>query len=175
MSKEQVEFLTRTQLAGLNAFVFNQAYGSFSSSHTQPFAVAPNRTALTYDRTDLAGGGMILGGATPTADILLPAPANYRAITSVQLNNTNNTKGFVYIWFSLDGVPIPNTATKSAIDKGNELVMTVEVLFTATAGQRLSVEGYGTINGEEALAEMSANPSVAPDIPSIITIVQRIA
>lgn len=175
MSKQQVEFLTATKLAGQSAFSFQQAYGSFSSSQTQAIAVQPSRTALTYNRTDIAGGGVILAGGSPSADILLPASANYRAITSVQLNNQNNTKGDVYVWFSLDGTPISNTSTKSAVNKGNDMVMTVEVLFTATSGQRLSVEAYGTIGGEQALAEPSLNPLVAPDNPSIITIVQRIS
>ena len=174
MSSQQVEFLTRTQLSGLGAFVFKNAYGSFSSRQTQPFAIAPNRTALTYDTTDLAGGGMILAGGSPSTDILLPASANYRAITSVQLNKSTGGGGNVYVWFALDGVPIPNTATKSFVNGNTELVMTVEILFTATAGQRIRVEGYATVGGEEAYAEPSANPLVAPDIPSIITIVQRI-
>ena len=175
MSSQQIDFLSRTQLAGLSAFVFQHAYGSFSSTQTQPFAVAPNRTALTYNTTDLAGGGMILAGGSPSADILLPASANYRAITSVQLNKTTNGSGNVYIWFALDGVPIPNTATKSYVNRNTEIVMTVEVLFTATAGQRIRIEGYATSGGEEALAEPSANPLVAPAVPSIITIVQRIS
>jgi hypothetical protein len=172
MSKEQIDFLTRTQLVGLNAFVFQHSYGSFSSSTTQSIDQEPNRTALTYTTTDLAGGGMILSGSPPTADILIASSGNYRVITSVQLSKDGGGNGDAYVWFSIDGTPVPNSATKTHIQASTEVVMTVEVLLPLIAGQVVSVEANASTTGIQALAEVSSAPR--PAVPSIITVVQRI-
>lgn len=171
-----VEFLNRSASIQASQFSFQQAYGSFSSTQTQSIAVLPNRTALTYNTTDLAGGGVILSGSTPTADILLPASANYRVITSVQLDKQAGGASTtdIYVWFALDGTAVPNTATKTQIANGEEVVMTVEVLLTIQAGQTLSIQAGADTTNARALA-VSAGSPVPPAVPSIITIVQRIA
>jgi hypothetical protein len=168
-----MDFLIRSQVVQQAGFSFQQAYGSFSSTQTQSIATAPSRTALTYDTTDLAGGGMILSGSTPTPFINIPLGGTYRVITSVQLNRSGGGNADTYVWFSVDGTPVPNTATKTHLGSATESVMTVEVLLPLFAGQRVSVETNAQGSGNEALAEVASPPQ--PAVPSIITIVQRIA
>jgi hypothetical protein len=176
MSKEHLAFLTATQVGERLKDVFPASYGSFSSTQTQPIAVN-SPTSLSYDTIDLTGGGVTLTGLiVPTPNISVASAGVYRVIISVQLNKSGGggSSGDVYIWFAVDGVAVPNTATKTAVSNSVEQVMTVEVLLNLTANQRISVVASSTNGGEQILAEAPTIPS-APRLPSIITIVQRIA
>lgn len=171
-----VEFLTATQISGAFAeFNFAKAFGSFSSTQTQPIAQLPTPTSLTYDTTDLAGGGMILAGTPPTADILIPHGGTYRVIVSIQLDKQSGgaSTGQVDVWFAVDGVAVPKTAGKTELTNNIEVVLTFEVLLNLAGGQRVSVVAGANVPTARALAVATAPP--VPSIPSIITIVQRIA
>jgi hypothetical protein len=168
-----IEFLTATQLAQASQFSFQQAYGSFSSSTTQSIAQAPAVSSLTYNTTDLAGGGVILSGSTPTASILIPMGGTYRVITSVQLNRSGGGSGEVYVWFAIDGTPVANTSSKTQLTNSVEVISTIEVLLPLFAGQTVSIQANAVGTGDQALAEVASPPR--PAVPSIITIVQRIA
>jgi hypothetical protein len=173
-----VEFLTRTQTATLlGGIVFPHVYGQFSSSQTQSIAQAPNRTSLTYDTTDLAGGGLILqgSGVPPTPNILISTSGVYRVITSVQVNKVagGSTTEECFIWFAIDGNPVPNSATKTEVANSTEVLMTVEILLSLQAGQSVSVQANANGTRIQAVAYPFNTPQ--PAIPSIITVVQRIA
>lgn len=150
-------------------------FGSFSSTQTQSIATAPTVTSLTYDTTDEALGGLVLQGTIPTEFIYVPVSGIYRVMFSVQLNKqpSGGSTGDVYIWVAVNGTAVPNSATKSAVSNAIEEVMTVEVLVSANAGDRISIQADATNGGEEALAEPASGSR--PAVPSIITIVQRIA
>lgn len=152
---------------------FTPCCGSFSSTTTQNFAIAPAVTSLTYNTTDLSQGGVALSGATPTASIRVPGDGTYRVITSVQLHKTTGLPSDAYIWFAVNGTPVPNSATKTQLTNATETVMTVEVLLVLTASDLVSIQAQGTTAGDQALAEVATAPR--PAVPSIITIVQRIA
>lgn len=150
-------------------------YGSFSSTQTQSIATAPAVTSLTFNTTDIAGGGLALSGATPTASIRVPVTGVYRVMFSVQLNKqaSGGSTGDVYVWVAVNGTAVPNSATKTAVSNAIEQVMTVEVLVSANATDLISIQTNATNGGEEALAEVASG--ARPAVPSIITIVQRIA
>lgn len=174
MSKEQVAFLTGTQVGNKLSIVFPHVYGSFSSTQTQPIPTG-SAVMLTYDTVDIAGGGLILGGGLPSPFINVSSAGVYRVITSVQLNKQagGGSSGDVYMWFSVDGVAVPNSATKYAVTNTFEACLTVEVMVSLTSGQRISVMATATNGGEEILAEPPILPN-ASAVPSIITIVQRV-
>jgi hypothetical protein len=173
MSKQQIEFLAETEHTYRARFSFPASCGSFSSTTTQSIVASPSTTSLTYNTTDLTNGGIVLSGSTPTASISISFTGVYRVITSVQLNRTGGGNTDTYIWFAVDGVAVPNTTTKTHLAGSTELVMTVEVLLSLTAGQLVSIQANSDAIGNEALADVSSAPR--PAIPSIITIVQRIA
>jgi hypothetical protein len=170
-----VEFLTATQVSkAFTEFNFAKAHGSFSSTETQNIPLLPSSMSLTYDTTDLVGGGMILSGSLPSGSIRIPHSGTYRVITSVQLDKTSGGGGGeVDIWFAVDGVPVPNSATKTELTNQIEVVMTVEVLLGLTSGQEVSVEIASNSADCRALSVVASPP--VPVIPSVITIVQRIA
>jgi len=148
-------------------------FGSFSSTTSQNIALAPSVTSFTYDTTDVTAGGVRLDGALPTPSIYVPGTGTYRIITSVQLDKTSGMgPGEGYVWFAINGTAIPNTATKTQINNNTEVVMTVEVLYSAAAGDLISIQSNATNGNERALAEAASSPR--PAVPSIITIVQRI-
>lgn len=172
MSLQQIKFLAETENSARSRFSFPASYGSFSSTTTQSIATTPSITSITYNTTDLSNGGVVLSGATPTASISIPFTGVYRVITSVQLNRAGGGNTDTYIWFAVDGVAVPNSASKTHVGGVTELVMTIEVLLSLTAGQLLSIRANSDASGTEALAVVSSAPR--PAIPSIITVVQRI-
>jgi hypothetical protein len=149
-------------------------FGSFSSTQTQSLVVAPNATPLSYNTVDIAQGGVVLSGATPTASIYIPGNGVYRVITSVQIDKTSGggNVGDAFLWFGVNGTAVPNTATKTQITNNTEIVMTVEVLLSLNTGDLISIVGQGATGGEQAVAYVASG--IRPTIPSIITIVQRI-
>lgn len=168
-----IEFLSRSQVIASAGFNFTRAYGSFSSSLSQILPIVPNVYTATYTTTDLVGGGMILNGGGNS--ILIPIGGTYRVITSIQLDKGGGggSVGDVFVWFAVDGVAVPNSATKSQLTNLIETVMTVEVLVSCFAGQLISIQLQGATGTERIFAEPASNGR--PAIPSIITIVQRVA
>lgn len=147
------------------------AYASFSSTQTQ--AIVPGvATPITYDTTDLQPVG-IVQGPSPDAITVLNSGV-YRILTSLQCDNTAAGPAEDLNMFLKVGVNnLPNSATRVAINQNQETVMTVEWIVPLTAGQFVSVTCSSAVVGLRALAVAAAG--VTPAIPSIITVVQRIA
>jgi hypothetical protein len=73
----------------------------------------------------------------------------------------------------VDGVPVPNSATRLNVTKTGEDIMTVEWYLTLSANQAVSIALYSSSTGFRALAIPEASP--VPAVPSIILTLMRIA
>jgi hypothetical protein len=153
--------------------MFTPIYGSFSSGTTQGIPLA-SPVSISYDRTDIASG-IGLTGPLPTDRILVATTGIYRLITSVQLNHTGGGLGDITIYPIVNSIPVPNSASYTEIRANEELVVTVEVLLSLTAGDAIAIIAYSNSTGNEVSAVPSPSPGIVPDAPSIITIIQRIA
>lgn len=176
MSAQQIDFLTRTETIRRLNSASGSVYGSFSSTQTQNIATIPSTpTSFTYNTSNITSTGVALVGSTPSAFIEVGTAGVYRAMTSVQLNKSGGggSTGDVYVWFAVNGNAVPNSATKMAVANSNEAVMAMETLLVLSAGDRISVRANSTNGGEQALAEASSG--AIPAVPSIKTVVQRIA
>jgi hypothetical protein len=94
-------------------------YGTFFDT-TDQTAASPNTAyAITFNNTDLSAG-VFLG--TPTSRIYVDRPGAYNFQFSLQLLGTGGggSNRDVYIWPRINGVDVPDSATKIHIKGSNE-------------------------------------------------------
>jgi len=152
------------QLAG------DVAYGSFSSTQTQPInnLIA---TPITYDTNDITPVGMFNGPSLDSITILKAGV--YKVVASAQCDNAAVGVLQLDMWLKLGLFPLPNSATRVAINANQEVVMTVEWIVEVAAGQIISINCLSSAPGPQLLAVPAG--VIVPAIPSIITTVVRIA
>jgi hypothetical protein len=142
------------------------AYASFSSTQTQNVT---GETILTYNTDDVVPVNI-----TRTSNSAIVASSGtYKVLASVQLDKTTAGSAILDLYPLVDGVALPNSATRIAITKTGEDIMTVEWYITLGANQAVSVALYSASSGFRALAVPEAVP--VPAIPSIILTISRIA
>jgi hypothetical protein len=116
-----------------------------------------------------------------TSPIITVANAGvYKVLTSVQFNKTGlgaNPTAAVMMWIAVNSLNVPNSATKLVLNNNLESVMTVEWFVVLGAGDGVAIYADNPdSNGDlEALAIPITLPSAAPNTPSIITTILRIA
>lgn len=87
-------------------------YGSFSDT-TDQFAASTNTAyAITFNTTDY-NRGISLG--SPTSRVVVTKTGLYNFQFSLQLDKNNSSAGQVYIWPRINGVDVPNSATKLVV------------------------------------------------------------
>lgn len=146
-------------------------YGSFSNTQTVNIP-ATTATPIGYDTADVppVRCGCPLGGSP---DIDVNQTGVYKVLTSIQVNKTSAGVGDIELWIEVAGSPVPNSATRVAINQNIESLMTVEWLVTAQQNDTIQIYMYSSVAGFQALAVPSAPP--VPAIPSIITTIYQIA
>jgi len=145
-------------------------YGSFSSD------VSQNLTQnvvleLQYNTEDVSSSGVSC--TFPSARIYVQSSGVYKVLSSLQCDKTNGGTGVINMYPSIDGIPVPNSATRVVINQALESLMTVEWFLTLNAGQYITIDAFSTTTGGRALA-IPASPPV-PLIPSIITTILKIS
>lgn len=89
---------------------FGRVYGAFSDSGSQTGSVSAG-TAMTFNSTDVVDGITLVNGT----ELTVPNDGIYNLQFSAQLKNVDNTQHEVVIWFRIDGVDVPNSATAITI------------------------------------------------------------
>lgn len=166
--------IQNVSFANLTTPVFQRAsdvaYGSFSSTQTQPVSdlVA---TPILYDTEDIAPVGMFNG---PSLDSITVLKAGvYKVLASAQCDNAAVGVLQLDMWLKLGVNNLPNSATRIAINQNQEVVLTVEWIVEVAAGEIISINCLSSAPGPQLLAVPAG--VIAPAIPSIITTVVRIA
>lgn len=89
--------------------LLNLRYGVFSDT-TDQFAASVNTAyAISFNTTDFSQGVSI---GSPTSKIIVDKQGIYNFQFSLQLDKLSSAAGYVYIWPRVNGVNIPNSATK---------------------------------------------------------------
>jgi hypothetical protein len=144
-------------------------YGSFYDTTTQTAAAINTATAVTFNSTDLTNG-VFLG--TPTSRIYVDTPGIYNFDTSFQLDKTAGGVGLFYLWFRLNGVDVPDSASQIRIQGNNaEVFSSLNYFFDLNAGDYVEIMYSVDDLTVEILAEAAAAPH--PGIPSIILTVSN--
>lgn len=139
-------------------------YGSFYDTTTQTGTTINTAKAITFNSTDLSNG-VYLG--TPTSRVYVDTPGIYNYDMSFQLDKTSGGVGDFYIWFRLNGVDVPNSASYIQIQGNNhEIFSSLNYFFDLKSGDYVEIMfSVSTLSVE--VAAFAAAPPV-PAIPSII-------
>lgn len=147
-------------------------YGSFSSTQDQIVTGANTTTVLTYNTIDYASQIYNVGGK-----IYVQATGLYRILYTVQIDTTSGGQQSVIVWFRHNGVNIANSATTFTIQNNGENIAVCEIFHFMLAGDYVEVVFQSS--DANMRAEYTAGGGVAPNdypaIPSIITVIQKIA
>jgi hypothetical protein len=139
-------------------------YGSFYDTTTQTATVINTAKAITFNSTDLSNG-VYLG--SPTSRVYVDTEGIYNYDMSFQLDKTSGGVGDFYIWFRLNGVDVPNSASYIQIQGNNhEIFSSLNYFFDLKSGDYVEIMfSVSTLSVE--VAAFAAAPPV-PAIPSII-------
>jgi hypothetical protein len=139
-------------------------YGSFYDTTTQTATTINTAKAITFNNTDLSNG-VYLG--TPTSRVYVDTPGIYNFDTSFQLDKTAGGTGLFYLWFRLNGVDVPDSASQIRIQGNNaEIFSSLNYFFDLNAGDYVEIMYSVNDLSVQLLAEAAAAPH--PGIPSII-------
>jgi hypothetical protein len=144
-------------------------YGSFYDTTTQTATTINTAKAVTFNNTDLTNG-VYLG--TPTSRVYVDTPGIYNFDTSFQLDKTAGGVGLFYLWFRLNGVDVPDSASQIRIQGNNaEIFSSLNYFFNLNAGDYVEIMFSVDDLTVELLAEAAAAPH--PGVPSIILTVSN--
>jgi hypothetical protein len=164
----------KATVADINAYA--HAYGAFSDSTDQTGSITAG-TAMTYNTTDIADGVTLSSGSRLT----VPTNGIYDLQFSAQFKNTDNEQHVVTIWFKINGVDVPNSATQVTVPARKSAgvngfaVAAWNIFLDMTAGQYVEIFWLPeslTVNMEHLPASVSP---AYPAIPSVIATVQQVA
>lgn len=155
---------------------FAPSYGEFISNTSQSLPQTA-QTLLTLDATTIGTPDIVPAGAFPTTAVRVNTTGVYRVIFSAQLEKTGGGgTDEIQMWFAVNGVNVPNTNSKVDITQQTNLVLTIESVFSLTAGDSVGLVGY-----TPAGASLCAVVAIPVDgdhpvaVPSLIVDIQRIA
>jgi hypothetical protein len=159
--------------------VTGRAFAAFSdiTDQTGSTTVA---TPVKFGTTDVVGQGItVVTDGTNLTRVTFAAAGTYALTPNLQLTNTDTADHDATIWFALDGVNIPRSATKITVPKaadGGNAFFQISFYVTVTAGQYVQVLWLPE-NTAVRLDHTAAvvGPPAIPAIPSAIMSAERIA
>jgi len=159
-----------------NVRSFNYSYIAISSSQDQTGNVSTG-TVMTFDTVDIQDTITL----TNNSRITVPSNGVYNLQFSAQLKNTDNAQQDATIWFRVDGVDVPNSATqitvparKSALVYGYA-VAAWNIFLQMNAGQYAEIVWNPTSTTVTVEALPSSASPAYPAIPSVIATMDQVA
>jgi hypothetical protein len=153
-------------------FVYRSSYryyGAFSSTITQ--STTGGTQSFTYDSVDLANG-MTTG--TTSSQIVVQHAGTYNIQFSAQiqrLQGGNSTN--MFIWFSKNGNPIPNSNTAIGFSNNNQYMIAAwNIIETFNTNDYFEIM-WASVDPEIQIVAVPS-PAYGPTIPSIITTITQI-
>lgn len=158
------------------ASLAGRAYISAFSSVDQTGNIAA-ATAVRLGTTAFGAGISIAndGGGQPTR-ITFAAAGTYMIAPSIQFRNTDTNNHDATVWFRKNGTDIPSSATITNIPKaadGGAGFFQIVFYEQVTAGQYIEIMWLPENAG--VTIDFTAAGAIAPAIPSVILVSERIA
>jgi hypothetical protein len=165
-SATAVPFLSLAGRAYISAYSNTDQTGSVSVA-----------TAVKIENTDFSAGISIAndGSGNPTR-ITFAAAGTYALAPSIQFKNTDTNDHDATVWFRKNGTDIANSATITNVPKaadGGATFFQVVVYEQVTAGQYIEIMWLP--EDVDVTLDFTAAGAIAPAIPSIILVSERIA
>jgi hypothetical protein len=161
------------QFANVLRLYFNQIsnrinaptpHASYFDTTTQTNPVADTVNLFTYN--SVVSDYEVTRG-TPTSKIIVANTGVYNFQFSAQLDKTGGSASAVYIWPRINGVNLPNSATKVTIDgPNNEIVAAWNFVLVLKAGDYFEL-AWQSSDTAVVIRQEAASGNV-PEIPSII-------
>jgi hypothetical protein len=145
-------------------------HGSFFDTTTQTAAAINTAYAVTFNNTDVSTGVSI---GTPTSRIQVEVDGVYNFQFSMQLINTSGGAHSVFIWYRVNGVDIPNSATELRL-QGNNAEQVAAWNFMATMDAGDYWELMWSVNDTAVQITQFAASSPVPAVPSVILTVDYV-
>ena len=143
-------------------------YGSFYDTTTQTGTVINTAKAITFNTTDLSNG-VYLG--TPTSRVYVDNEGIYNYDMSFQLDKTSGGTGEFYIWFRVNGVDVPNSASQIRIQGNNaEIFSSLNDFSDLKSGDYVEI----LFSVSDLTVEIAAFAAAAP-VPAIPSIILTVA
>jgi len=144
-------------------------YGSFYDTTTQLATTINTAKAITFNNTDLSNGVFI---GSPASRIVVDSEGIYNFDTSFQLDKTSVGVEEFYIWFRLNGVDVPDSASQIRIQGNNaEIFSSLNYFFDLKSNDYVELM-FSVSDLSVELKSFVAVPPV-PSIPSIILTVSN--
>jgi hypothetical protein len=168
----------QTPISTYNDFVRDSYFnhGAFSSDADQTGSITAG-TAMTFTSTDITGGVTLASGSQLT----VPVTGDYNVQFSAQFENVENTQEIVTIWFRINGVDVPKSATNVTIPARKSAgifgygVASWNIFLSMTAGQYVEIMWLPTV-ATLTLQHLPAGTTPAyPAIPSVIATVNQVS
>ena len=179
----QLDLLGKYLLTPDIGYYLNSGYGGFSDTTTQTQTVINTPKAVTFNTTDihdtnismLGGGADIYIDPVHSSRIVILFPAIYNFQFSLQMKSTNASAKLVWIWPRINGVDVPNSATKITMSGSNNVYVPAWnwLLETTTSGDYFELMWATDNLNVQILAETAT--SFAPAIPSAILTVSAVS
>ena len=184
-----------TGASTLTGYVKGNGTSAMTASATIPYADLAGRAYISaYDTTDQTGSvsaatavkmgttafnaGITIennGSSDPTR-ITFAAAGTYMIAPSIQFKNTDTSDHDATVWFRKNGTDIANSATITSIPKaadGGAGFFQIVFYEQVTAGQYIEIMWLP--ENANVTIDYTAAGAIAPAIPSVITVAERIA
>lgn len=140
-------------------------YGAFHDTNTQTAAVANTAYAMTFSNTDFSDG---VERGTTTSRIICRNLGVYNFQFSIQMTKTGGAAvKFAYIWARINGVDVPDSATRIAFSgNNNDLVAAWNFLLRMQANDYFELMWSVEDTNIQIISLATIAP--APAIPSVI-------
>lgn len=164
----------KSTLSNLQAF--RRSYGAFSDNADQTGSITAG-TALQCNTTDIADGITVVSNTQFT----VPSDGKYNLQFSAQLKNVGNTQEDATIWFRINGVDVPNSATQITVPARKSAgifgyaVASWNIMLNMTAGEYVQIIWLPTSTNVTVEALPSNLSPAYPAIPSLIVTMQQVA
>lgn len=150
-------------------------YGSFQDNTTQTAASVNVAYPITFNTTDYASG---VSRGTPTSKIVVDNAGYYNFQFSAQLDKTSGATANIWIWPRVDGVNIPDSASKVSIQGTSaESVPAWNFVLPMNAGSYFQLmwltDDTNVVLKHEA--GFGTAPNDVPEIPSVILTVTYVS
>lgn len=155
---------------GVKVQTIGWGYGVFSDTTSQAPAVINTAYPITMDTTDQSRD-VSLG--VPTSRIVVGVKGIYNFQFSLQITTSSGTHKSVYIWPRVNGVDVPNSASKFTLDNNNgEVVPSWNFILPMTGGDYFEL--MWAASSTAVLIESIAATAFCPAIPSVILTVTQV-